>query len=71
MVPWSLKKIKKHESYTFKDMLLQPDKSYFIISTIKEVEYHKAISNWTLMKNSEVNNKHKNKYGKLNNIVSV
>ena len=47
----------KNESYTFKDMLLQPDKSDLIPSTIKEVESHEARSHWTLMKNSEVNNK--------------
>ena len=42
-------------------MLFQPDKSYFIISMIKEVESHEARSNWKLIKNSEVNNKHKYK----------
>ena len=46
----------KNESYTFKDILLQPDKSNFIISMMKEVEEHKAIINWTLMKNIEVKN---------------
>ena len=35
---------------------------------IKEVEEHKAIINWTLMKNIEVNNKQKNKDGKLKTI---
>ena len=49
-VPWYLQKIKKNESYTFKEMLLQPDKSYFIISMIKEVEEQEAISHWTIMK---------------------
>ena len=34
----------KNESYTFKDMLLQPDKSDLIPSTIKEVESHEARS---------------------------
>ena len=29
---------KQNESYTFKDMLLQPDKSYFILAMIKDVE---------------------------------
>ena len=52
-------------------MLLQPDKSDFIISMIKEVEDHEAISHWTLMENSEVKNKHKNKYGKLKNFLSI
>ena len=55
----------QNKSYTFKDALLQPDKSYFILTMIKEVESHKAISHWTLMKNSEVNNKHKNKDMKI------
>ena len=50
-------------------MLLQPDKSYFIIAMIKEVESHEAINHWTLMKNSKVNNKHKNKDGKLKTIL--
>ena len=40
--------------YTFKEMLLQPDKSDLILSKIKEVEAHKARSearrHWTLMK---------------------
>ena len=57
----------QNESYTFKDMLLKPDKSDFIIEMIKEVEEHEAINHWTLIKNIEFNNKHKNKYGKLNN----
>ena len=28
----------QNESYTFKGMLLQPDRSYFILDIIKEVE---------------------------------
>ena len=55
-------------SYTFKNMLLQPDKSCFILYMIKEVEPHEEIRHWTLMKNSKVKNKHKNKYGNLKNI---
>ena len=42
----------KNESYTFKEMLLQTEKSYLVLAMIKEVEEHGAISNWTLMKNS-------------------
>ena len=38
---------------------------------IKEFEAHEARIHWTLIKNSEVNNKHKNKYGKLKNILSI
>ena len=38
---------------------------------IKESEAHEARSHWTLMKNSEANNKHKNKYGKIKNILSI
>ena len=52
-------------------MLLQPDKSYFIIAMINEVESHVVRSYWTLMKNIEVNNKHKHKYGKLKTILSI
>ena len=59
------------ESYTFKEMLLQADKSYLIIDMIKEAEAHKTRSHFTPMKNSEVNNKHKNKYGKLKTILSI
>ena len=44
-------------------MLLQPDKSYLFLATIKEVEAHEAISNWKLMRNSEVKNKQKIKMG--------
>ena len=61
----------KNESYNFKDMFLQPDKSDFILSTIKEAGSHETKSHWTLMKNSEVNNKHKYKDGKLKNILSI
>ena len=43
-------------------MLLQPDKSDFILAMIKEVESHEFRIHCTLMKNIEVNNKHKNKY---------
>ena len=41
-------------------MLLQPEKPDIIIDTIKEVEAHESIVHLTLMKNIEVNNKHKN-----------
>ena len=37
----------------------------------KEVESYVARLHWPLMKKSEVNNKHKNKYWKLKNILSV
>ena len=59
-----------NESYTFNYMLLQVDNSYFILSLIKEVEAHEARSHWTIMKNSEVNNKKKHKYGKLKTIYT-
>ena len=52
-------------------MLLQPDKSDFILVIINEVEAHESRSRLTLMKNSEVNNKHKNKDGKLKTILSI
>ena len=61
----------QNEYYTFKDMLLQLENSYFILATIKQVGAHEAISHGTLMKNSEVKNKHKNKYGKLKTILSI
>ena len=35
---------------------------------IKEDKAHKSRSHWTLMKNSNIKNKHKNKYGKLKTI---
>ena len=52
-------------------MFLQPNKSDFILSMIKEVESHEERSHWTPIKNIEVNNKHKNKYGKHRNILSI
>ena len=52
-------------------MLLKPYKSDFIIAMIREVEEHGSRLHWTLMKNIEVNNKHKNKDGKLNTILSI
>ena len=52
-------------------MLLQPDSSDFIISVIKDVDAHEAIYHWTLMKNREVKNKHKNKDGKINTVLSI
>ena len=61
----------KNESYTFKDMWLQPEKSYIILAIIKEVEANESRSHWTLMKNSEVNNKQENKFGKLKTILSI
>ena len=61
----------QNESYTFKDMLLQPENSYLIIAMTKEVEAHEDRSNRTLMKNIEVNNKYKNKYGQLKTILSI
>ena len=38
---------------------------------IKQFEAHEARSHRKLMKNSEVRNKHKNKYGKLKTILSI
>ena len=61
----------QNEFYTFKEMLLQTYRSVFILAMIIEVEAHESISHWTLMKNSEVNNKHKNRYGKLKTILSI
>ena len=52
-------------------MLLKSDKSYLFLSNIKEYGAHEAISNWTLMKNSEVHTKQKNKDVKLKNILSI
>ena len=51
--------------------MLQLDKSYFILAMIKEVEVYEPRSRWTLTKNSEVNNKHKNKDGKLKTVLSI
>ena len=52
-------------------MLLQPDKSDFILTMIKEVEAHESRNHWTLMKKSEVNNNHINKDGNLKTIFSI
>ena len=52
-------------------MWLQPYKSDFIGAIIKEVEAHESRSLCKLEKNSEVNNKHKKEYKKLNNILSI
>ena len=60
----------QNETYTFKDVFLQPDKSDFILAMIKEVEAHEARSHWTLMKNSEFNHKHKNTYGVIKTVLS-
>ena len=38
---------------------------------IKEVESHKFRIHWTLTKSSQVKNKHKNRDGKLKNILSI
>ena len=38
---------------------------------ITEIESHEAIRHWTFMKKSELNNKHKNKYRKIKNILSI
>ena len=61
----------QNKSYNFKDMLLQPSRSDFILSTIKEVEAHEHIINLKVMKKSELNNIHKNKDGKLKTILSI
>ena len=50
---------------------MQPDKSDLIPDMIKEVKAHESISHWKLMKNSEVNNQHKNNDGKLKKILSI
>ena len=38
---------------------------------ITEVKSHEDRSHWTLMKNIEVKNNHKNIYGDLNTILSI
>ena len=52
-------------------MFLQPDKSYFILVMIKKFESHEEIIHLKIIKKSEVNNKHKNKDGKLKTILSI
>ena len=52
-------------------MLLQPYKLDFILIVIKQVESREDRSHWALIKNSEVNNKHKNKDGKLKTILPI
>ena len=61
----------QNEAYTFKDMLLQPEHSYLILATIKEVEAHEVRSHFALMKKSEVKNKRKKKDWKLKKILSI
>ena len=61
----------QNESYTLKEILLQPYRLYFILAMIKEVEAHEYISHWKFMENSGVQNKHKNKYGKIKTILSI
>ena len=58
-------------SYTFKDVMFQPENSEFILAMIKYFGVHEARNNWTLAKNSEVKNRHKNKDGKLKTILSI
>ena len=43
-------------------MMLQTERSDFIIVVIKEVEAHEARSHWTLKKNSEVKKKEKKRW---------
>ena len=50
---------------------MQPDKSYFILAVIKEVGANVARNHWILMKDSEINNKRKNKYAKFKTILSI
>jgi hypothetical protein len=39
----------ENDSYTFKNMLQQPDKAQFIKAMTKEVEAHKILEHWTAM----------------------
>ena len=56
-------------SYAFKEILLQPGRSDFILAMIKKVESHESINHWTLMKKIKVNNNHKNRDGNLIHLV--
>ena len=49
----------QNELYTCKYMLLQPEKSDFIVAMIKQFQAHEPRNHWTLMKYSEVNNNQK------------
>ena len=51
--------------------MLQPEKSDFVLSIIKEVEAHKDRIHWKLMIENEVNNTHRNKGGKPKTILSI
>ena len=52
-------------------MLLQPDKSDYILDVVKEVEAHESRSHCKIMKNSEDNNKHIIKDGNIKIILSI
>ena len=52
-------------------MLLQPEKSDLVLAISKDAEANKDRSNCTILKNSEVNKSHKNKYGKLKTILPI
>ena len=43
----------------------------FILSTIKEVAAHESRRHWTIIKKSEIKNKHKNKDGNPKTILSI
>ena len=50
----------KNETYIFKEMFSQPDKSVFIMSMFKKVEYHETKNHWMLTKKTKFNNKNPN-----------
>ena len=56
--------LKKHYTYTFKDMLLVPDKRDFIMANLKEVKARETKNHWTLTKIVKLTISTKTKIGK-------
>ena len=48
-----------NETYTFKEMLQQPDKNDFIMAMIKEIQDHENREHWSLFPRADIPDGHK------------
>ena len=61
----------QNETYTFRDMMKQPDQKDFIAAMMKEIEVHEGRNHWTCIKKSEVPREKLDKKGQLKTILSI
>ena len=68
---WFVRATTKNGSIWCGTCLLQPYKSSFIMEMIKELEAYEIKNHWTMMKKSELYNKHRKIYWEINTVSPI